>query len=180
VLACEICVRTVRSGPRFQRVGADGWSAAAAPSVRRGSAAKPLAELDFGMDADDADGADGCAPAFSGAELLGVVGMLMVRVPARPSRPKPGRPITTTSARAPRRFEAVPVHFVRAAKRTAAAQDASDRQRGDAIISGSSTLSYYLILPDHDAAARFSWAQVEVAPRRYLHQCRAARIVSAT
>jgi hypothetical protein len=40
-------------------------------SVRRGSAAKPLAELDFGMDADDAGGADGFAPAFSGAEWLG-------------------------------------------------------------------------------------------------------------
>jgi hypothetical protein len=36
-------------------------------TVRRGSAAKPLAELDFGMEADDADGEDGCAPAFSGA-----------------------------------------------------------------------------------------------------------------
>jgi hypothetical protein len=37
-------------------------------TVRRGAAAKPLAELDFGMDADDADGADGLALAFSAGE----------------------------------------------------------------------------------------------------------------
>jgi hypothetical protein len=61
--------RRVRKG-----VDADGGSVAAAATVRRGSAAKPLAELDFGIDADDADGADGCAPAFSGVEWLGVVG----------------------------------------------------------------------------------------------------------
>jgi hypothetical protein len=54
-------------------VGALSLPPSALPSaslatVRRGAAAKPLAELDFGIDADDADGADGCTPAFSGAE----------------------------------------------------------------------------------------------------------------
>jgi hypothetical protein len=52
-------------------------------TVRRAASAKPLAELTFN---DDADGADGCAPAFSGvAEMV----MWIVRVRARPSRPKP-------------------------------------------------------------------------------------------
>jgi hypothetical protein len=93
--------------------------------------------------ADDADCADDCAPGFSGAESLGVVVMLMVRVRARPSRPKlismpilrkkvaarRSRPDSArglsgqgfdlaarspaASARAPRRSEAVPVHTVR-------------------------------------------------------------------
>jgi hypothetical protein len=45
--------------------------------------------LDFGMGADDADGADGSAPGFSGVERVWIVVMLMVRVRARPSRPKP-------------------------------------------------------------------------------------------
>ena len=122
-------------------------------TVRRSGAAKPLAGLDFGAGADDADGADGCAPAFSGAEWLGVVVMRMIRVRARPSRSKPismpilrrkvaarrSRPASArglsgqvldlatrspaTSARAPRRSEAVPVHSVRVAitARTAAA-----------------------------------------------------------
>jgi hypothetical protein len=104
----------------------------------------------------DADGADGWALAFSGAEWLGVEVMLMMRVRARPSLPKPiSMPILrrtgaarrslpanargpsgqfldlatrspTTSARAPRRSEAVPVHTVRTVRaaiieRTAAA-----------------------------------------------------------
>ena len=97
------------------------------------------------MGADDADGADGCAPGFSGAAEGWIVVMLMVRVRARPSRPKPismpilrrkvaarrSRPASArglsgqvldlatrspaTSARAPRRSEAVPVHTVRVA-----------------------------------------------------------------
>src|SRR5215207_8354205 len=58
-------------------------------TVRTGRAAKPLAGLDFGMDADDADGADGSAPGSSGVEKVWIVVMLMVRVRARPSRPKP-------------------------------------------------------------------------------------------
>jgi hypothetical protein len=37
-------------------------------TVRRVAAAKPLTELGFGIDADDADAADGCAPAFLGAK----------------------------------------------------------------------------------------------------------------
>jgi hypothetical protein len=101
--------------------------------------------MDFGMDADDADGEDGCTPGFSGAGWFGVVVMLIVRVRARPSRPKPiSMPILrktvaarrslpasarglsgqvfdlatrspTTSPSAPRRSEAVPDHAVRVA-----------------------------------------------------------------
>jgi hypothetical protein len=48
-----------------------------------------LAGLDFAVGADDADGADGSAPGFSGIEKVWIVVMLMVRVRARPSRPKP-------------------------------------------------------------------------------------------
>jgi hypothetical protein len=111
-------------------------------AVRTDAAAKPLAGLDFGTDKDCADGADGCAPPFSGAGWLEVVAMLMVRVRARPSRPKPiSMPILrkkvaarrslpanarglsgqvldlaarspTTSTRAPRRSEALPIHSV--------------------------------------------------------------------
>jgi hypothetical protein len=80
-------------------------------TVRRGAATKPLAELDSGIDADDADGADGCAPAFSGLEWLGVEAMLIVRVRARFSRPKPGRPITHHLCKGPRgawRFPSAP------------------------------------------------------------------------
>ena len=85
------------------------------------------------------------APGFSGVAKGWIVVMLMVRVRARPSRPKPismpilrrkvaarrSRPASarglsgqvldlatrspTTSARAPRRSEAVPVHTVRVA-----------------------------------------------------------------
>jgi hypothetical protein len=92
-------------------------------TVRRDAAAKPLAELDFGFDTDDADGADGCAPAFSGAEWLGVLGMLIVRSVTVPRARNPAARSPTTSARAPRRFEAVPVHTVCATiiERTAAA-----------------------------------------------------------
>src|SRR5262249_42000741 len=115
---------------------------AASATVRTNCAAKPFAGLDFGMGADDADGADGSAPGFSGIERVWIAVMLMVRVRARPSRPKPismpilrrkvaarrSRPANargpsgqvldlatrspSTSARAPRRSEAVPVHSV--------------------------------------------------------------------
>ena len=101
-----------------------------------------VGRMDFGMGADDADGADGCAPAFLAWRKCGIVVMVMVRVRARPSRPKPismpilrrnvaarrSRPASArglsgqvldlatrspaTSARAPRRSEAVPVHTV--------------------------------------------------------------------
>jgi hypothetical protein len=96
--------------------------------------------LDFGADADGADDADGRAPVCSG---VGVAAMWIVRVRARPSRPKlismpilrrkgaarRSRPASArglssqvfdlatrspaASARAPRRSEAVPVHSVR-------------------------------------------------------------------
>src|SRR5262245_65820640 len=62
---------------------------AASATVRTNCAAKPFAGLDFGMGADDADGADGSAPGFSGIERVWIAVMLMVRVRARPSRPKP-------------------------------------------------------------------------------------------
>src|SRR4051812_30231878 len=124
------------------------------------------------MGADDADGADGPAPGFSGAEKVWVVVILMVRVRARPSRSKPismpilrrkvaarrSRPARargasgqvfdlatrspTTSARAPRRSEAVPVHTVRVTMiaRTAVAIGSAWSQRklavGDALDSG--------------------------------------------
>src|SRR6516225_7097667 len=110
-------------------------------TVRRGGAPKPFPELVFGEGADDADGADGCVPGFSGVAEGWIVVMLMMRVRARPSRPIPilrrngaarrSRPASargpsgqvldlatrspTTSARAPRRSEAVPVHTVRVA-----------------------------------------------------------------
>jgi len=72
-------------------------------TVRTGRAAKPLAGLDFGMDADDADGADGSAPGSSGVEKVWIVVMLMVRVRARPSRPKPMSMLTLRKKVAARR-----------------------------------------------------------------------------
>ena len=55
-------------------------------TVRGRGAPKPLAGLEFRAVADGADDADGCAPAFSGADWLGVVVITIVRVRARPSR----------------------------------------------------------------------------------------------
>ena len=91
--------------------------------------------------ADDADDADANSPGFSGAEEVAVIVMVRVRarpsfvkaisipilrrkVAARRSRPDSARGLSgqvfdlvtrspTTSARAPRRSEAIPVHTVR-------------------------------------------------------------------
>src|SRR6516162_1997584 len=112
-------------------------------TVRRPCIAKPFAVLGFGIGVDDADGANDRTLACSVAGLLAAVVMQMIRVLARPSRSKPismpilqrkvaarrNRPDSAvglsgqvldlatrspaTSARAPRRSEAVPVHSVR-------------------------------------------------------------------
>src|SRR5262249_16047364 len=55
-------------------------------TVRRGASAKPLAELTFNGNADDADGSDGGAPACSRPGRAWAVVMWIVRVRARPSR----------------------------------------------------------------------------------------------
>jgi len=57
-------------------------------TVRRGVTENPLAGLGFVMGVDDADDADGSAPASSVPGECGVVVMWIVRVRARPSRPK--------------------------------------------------------------------------------------------
>ena len=57
-------------------------------TVRGGGTAKPLAGLDFGAGADGADDADGRAPVSSGVAWVGVVALWIVRVRARPLRPK--------------------------------------------------------------------------------------------
>src|SRR5262249_17561630 len=109
-------------------------------TVRGDASAKSLAELTFNGNADDADGADGGTPACSRPGRGWGVVVWIVRIRARPSRAKPtsmpilrrkvaarrNRPArarglsgqvldlatrsSVTSTRAPRRFEAVPVH----------------------------------------------------------------------
>src|SRR5262245_60460398 len=135
----EIAARTLRS--------------ASFATVRGDASEKPLEELTFNGNADDGGGADGVRPACSRPGSAWVVVMWIVRMRARPSRPKPismpilrrkvaarrNRPArarglsgqvldlvtrsSATSARTPRRSEAVPVHTVLVAStaRTAAA-----------------------------------------------------------
>ena len=73
--------RTVRSGRALA-------PSASSASVRRCVAAKLLSGLVFGSGADRADDADGPSAWFSAAANLAVAEMLMMRVRARPSRPK--------------------------------------------------------------------------------------------